>query len=182
MINAKMESFKRFFNQGIWGNEELNYLKNKGLISDTEIKEIALKPRTMTQDPRVGRLQYEYEIWDKTSPINGVSAEKFIKDAGLEHADEIVLVKLGNRIIEVSDVETLRINHNISLSAQAEDVAELYTMHLEEVRNTPYVDIEDVKTATIFMSELKKQDELIEMKQLLSDIKEILSEKLESGV
>ena len=58
MINAKMESFKRFFNQGIWGNEELNYLKNKGLISDTEIKEIALKPRTMTQDPRVGGLQY----------------------------------------------------------------------------------------------------------------------------
>lgn len=178
-VNMKIEGFKRFFNQGIWNKEDLEYLKNKGLISDKELKEITIKPRTMRQDPRVGNLRYEYELWDKKSSINGVDAERFIKDAGLEYAQEIVLVKLGNRIVEVSDVETLRINHNITTEAQPLEVAELYTMHLEEVKNTPQVNLEDINTAMTLMSDMKKEDELKEIKQLLVDIKNILSKQIE---
>lgn len=174
MNNMKIDSFRRFFNLGIWDKTDLEYLKSKGVIKDKDVKEITIKPRTLSNDPRVGGLQYEYEIWDKISPINGVEAKKFIVDSGLEHAEEIVLVKLGNRIIEVSDVETLRINHNINLSAQAEDVAELHTMHLEEVKNTPNISIEEINTATTYMSELKKQDELTGIKGLLIDIKDLL--------
>ena len=102
-----------------------------------------------------------------------------MKDAGLEYAEEIVLVKLGNRIVEVSDVETLRINHNINLDVDASQVAELYTMHLEDVKNTPQVNLEDINTAMTLMSDLKKEDELIEIKQLLMDIKNILTQNQE---
>ncbi len=176
-VNMKLESFKRFYNQGIWGEKELEYLKNKGMITSKELKELMIKPKTIRQDPRVGNLQYEYELWDKTSPINGVDADKFIKDAGLTNAEDIVLVKLGKRIVEVSDVETLRINHNITTEAQPLEVAELYTMHLEEVKNTPQINMEDVKTAMTFISDLKKEDELAEIKQLLVDIKNLLVNK-----
>ena len=176
-VNMKIEAFKRFVNQGIWGKEDLEYLKNKGLISDKELKDIMIKPRTMSQDPRVGNLEYTYELWDKSSPINGVDAEKFIRDAGLEYAEEIVLVKLGNRIVEVSDIETIRINQNITMDAQSEEVAELYTMHLQEQKDTPQVNVEEVNYAMTLMSDIKKEDELTEIKQLLVDIKNILSNK-----
>ena len=178
-VNMKIESFKRFFNEGIYNENDLEYLKNKEVITSKELKEIKVRPRTMRMDERTGNLQYEYELWDKTSPINGVDAEKFIKDAGLEYAEEIVLVKLGNRIVEVSDVETLRINHNINLDVDASQVAELYTMHLEDVKNTPQVNLEDINTAMTLMSDLKKEDELIEIKQLLIDIKNILTQNQE---
>ena len=166
-VNMKIESFKRFFNLGIYDENDLEYLKNKEVITSKELKEIKVRPRTMRMDARTGNLQYEYELWDKTSPINGVDAE------------EIVLVKLGNRIVEVSDVETLRINHNINLDVDASQVAELYTMHLEDVKNTPQVNLEDINTAMTLMSDLKKEDELIEIKQLLMDIKNILTQNQE---
>lgn len=172
--NMKVDSFKRFFNQGIWSVKEIEYLKAKGLITDAEMHEIINQPTTMSQDPRVNALQYEYEIWDKKSPINGVDAETVIRDSYLENAGDIVLIKLGNRVIEVSDIETLRSNHGITTDAQSEEVAELYATHLEEMKNTPQINMEDVKTAMTFMSDLKREHDIEEIKQLLTDIKTAL--------
>ena len=39
-VNMKIESFKRFFNLGIYDENDLEYLKNKEVITSKELKEI----------------------------------------------------------------------------------------------------------------------------------------------
>ena len=176
MRKMMMESYKRFLKKGIWTIDNIDYLLSTNKITDEEYEYITNDISTARTINNVDHgLDYMYEIWDKTSPVNGVPADEIIKSSGLRSDVDIILVKLGNNVIEVSDVETLRTNHNISLDATTEDIGREHVSVMTEIRDTPHVDIDEVNTASRMMHDYKTEETMSQMLGLLTDIKGLLT-------
>ena len=69
------------------------------------------------------------EIWDKQSPINGIEAEKVLKDASFRNSN-VILVIVDDKVTQMEIPATLRSIY--SLEGTDEEVAEAY---LEIVRD-----------------------------------------------
>jgi hypothetical protein len=49
------------------------------------------------------------EIWDKQSPINGVTAEAYLKSNPNMSDPTVLLVKTGSRVTRIESVDTMKI-------------------------------------------------------------------------
>lgn len=174
----KIEAYRNFYHKGIWDDSILEYLKDKKNITQEELNQIKIKPRSFIEDPRITKNEYTYEIWDKKTPINGMPADEYIKTMYLQNAKEIILFKIGDRVLEANDIDTLKINNNMRLNLGVEDVGELYAMKLNELKDAPMISFEELKTATEIYMSATQTDALNKIETLLTDIKTMLQERL----
>lgn len=175
-INNKIETFKKYYNQGIYNQETLEYLKSKNLLTEEEVRAILFQPKAVADD-RIVELEYDYEIWDKVTPVNGRDPQQFIEKMGLETAEEIGLFKLNDYVVEASDLKILQINSNMRANTTAEDIAEIHAKNLTKARNTPIINTEDTARAISILSDLQRVDEIKEIKALLVEILTAIKEK-----
>ncbi len=76
----------------------------------------------------------EYKIWDKKESINNVSAEEVLNSMPeLKNSDVILLIQ-NNRVTNIEDKDVLISNLNLDSNLSAEEVAEKYIQHLEELK------------------------------------------------
>ena len=175
--NMKLNAYKGFFRNGIWSINDIEYLKNKEIITEEEYNEITATPATYTMDTRIVKTPYRYEVWDKSTPINGVEASKVIEDMSLQNARDIILVMIGDRVIEVSDADVLRINNDISLDIDVNEVGEIYATKLEEERNAPQINLEEVQAGLRILSDVKQEDKVDNILAMLTEIRDLLRDR-----
>lgn len=175
--NMKIDAYRNFYHKGIWDDNILEYLKDKKIITKEELNQIKVKPRSFVDDPRIVKNEIVYEVWDKKTPVNGKSADQYIKDMYLQDAKEIILFKIGDRVLEANDIDTLKINNNMRLNLGVEDVGELYAMKLNELKDAPMISLEELKAATEIYISATQTDSLNKIETLLTDIKTMLQEK-----
>ena len=175
--NMKLNAYKGFFRNGIWSIDDIEYLKNKEIITEEEYNEITATPATYTMDTRIVKTPYTYKVWDKSTPINGVEASRVIEEMSLQNARDIILVMIGDRVIEVSDADVLRINNNISLDVDVNEVGEIYIAKLEEERNTPQINLEEVQSGFRILSEVKQEETMEEIRNMLKEIRDLLRDR-----
>lgn len=177
MHNAKLEAYKNFYNKGIWDTEILNNLKFSNFLSQEEYNSIVNQPKK-APDTRINSAPYIYEIWDKKTPINGVPAEEMLKDNTLKNASNVILIKSpnadDNNIVHVESVDVLKINNRLRSNLTATEVGEYQIDLLEEMRNTPQINYDELNTATEIYSKAIEQKQLSEIHNLLTDIKQLL--------
>ena len=76
----------------------------------------------------------EYKIWDKKESINNVSAEEVLNSMPeLKNSDVILLIQ-NNRVTNIEDKDVLISNLNLDSNLSAQEVAEKYIQHLEELK------------------------------------------------
>ena len=76
----------------------------------------------------------EYKIWDKKESINNVSAAEVLSSMPeLKNADVILLIQ-NNRVTNIEDKDVLISNLNLDSDLNAQEVAEKYIQHLEELK------------------------------------------------
>lgn len=76
----------------------------------------------------------EYKIWDKKESINNVGAEEVLNSMPeLKDADVILLIQ-NNRVTNIEDKDVLISNLNLDSNLNAQEVAEKYIQHLEELK------------------------------------------------
>ena len=147
------------------------------MVSAEEYKEIIDIPTTYLMDSRINKTPYTYKVWDKLTPINGVNADKVIEEMGLQNAKDIVLIMIGDRVIEVSDADVLRINNDISLDIDVNEVGEIYATKLEEERNAPQINLEEVQAGLRILSDVKQEDKVDNILAMLTEIRDLLRDR-----
>lgn len=66
------------------------------------------------------------EVWDKISPINGISAKEVIDSQRIGISEEIFLVFNGEKVEEIQSKNTISSNYNIDSNLSCEEVAQKY--------------------------------------------------------
>lgn len=88
------------------------------------------------------------EIWDKTSAINGVPAEKIVND--WKNVDEVVLIlDESGRVLEMNDPSILKSNLNLTEDETALEIGQAYLDFLtqqETKAQQEQVSIQDIQS------------------------------------
>lgn len=90
----------------------------------------------------------QVQIWDKVSPINGVSAEKIVNN--WKNVDEVVLIlDESNRVLEMNDPNILKSTLNLTEYKTALEIGQAYLDFLtqQEIKaKQEQVSIQDIQT------------------------------------
>ena len=167
MDNNLLNMYKKFYKSGIWTDAMLKTLEDQKILEKESIKDVQrVKKERSAEQPH----QLTAEIWDKTTPINGMDASKYMDDMNLDITQDIILLKIGSKVLYVVDVDTAKINHNLPLSMSAEDVAESLKNIYNEERNTDHISSEELRVGTKIYTDAVKNAELKTMTNLLKEI------------
>lgn len=176
----KINAFKGFYKKGIWNQDNLQYFLNKNVITQEEYDQIIKQPREGI-DLRVSNEPYYYEIWDRKSPINGRPAEEYLNDPFFKDT-AVILVKDPNAknkekdVVYVESSDQLRMNSRLRTTLTDDEVGDYYVEYLENLRNAPQVSYEEVNAGMEIYTRVVQTDQLSEIRDLLIDIKQLLSE------
>ena len=75
-----------------------------------------------------------YKIWDKKENINGISAEDVLKSMPELRTVDVILILQNGRVTNIENKDILIANLNLDINLSAEEVAERYIEHLEELK------------------------------------------------
>lgn len=102
-----------------------------------------------------------YKIWDKTSPINGVSAETILENRlDLRNEKEIFLIEDDyRRVTNIELVSIIKSNLQLDNSLTAEQTAEAYIKHIETVNENLNKDSNILEINNTDIESLKVQNE-----------------------
>lgn len=177
MNNMNINIYKHFYEKGVWDESFLHMLQSKGMISQTDLDFIKTKQLSVMDDTRFVKNYYNYEVWDKKTPINGVPAEQYIEENNLQYAKDIILFKKGGRVELAGDVEVLKTNNDIQFDLEAVEVGDLLTKKLNADLDKPEMDFETFRLGADVYQSVHTIDTLEQIKTLLMDIKQILLNK-----
>lgn len=102
------------------------------------------------------------EIWDKTSPINGYPAAKFLDERGQEFGEEdIILILDGDRVVNVEKPSTLKANLVLADTLTSMEIGQAYLTNLAE---------QETKAQTEQITTTKLQERLDDMSLVMADL------------
>lgn len=178
-INTKVYALGNYFKKGIYNEDMLRLLVKRNFITEEEFNEIisnsSISYMDVEKSAEIYDIPYEYEVWDKITPINGVPAHEVIKDLKMENAQEIILTKKLGRVLEINDIDTLKINYNLNPSAEAEEIAQTYANMRTTQENEPVINTEELKTAMTLFADVEQSNSLEEIKVKLNSIEMFMS-------
>lgn len=176
MQNNKIYIYEQFIKNGFWSPEMLGVLKDINHITNEEYIQILRKSRTIEKDSRVAEVSYEYEIWDRITPINGVPADEILKDISLRNSSSIFLVRnMNNGKVEfVESVDTIKGNEVLRRDLTAEEVAGFYVERLKEYKTAPQVNFEQLSMAQEIYTNIVNEEKTNTIMSLLTEINENL--------
>lgn len=180
-MNNKIEIFKRLFLNQSMSLMELEYLRDKGVITQDEFFTIAKTPR-IEPDERINKTYYNFMVWDKISDVKTeggtFSAKEFMFLNDLNPNKDYILFGMNGIVKEFASVDTLRNNNRIEADVPAYEVGKIITEMKNKELDQVQTFSEDLEMSIGLLQDVRRTDELQEIKLLLTDIKELLVKRL----
>jgi len=76
------------------------------------------------------RAKYKIEVWDKVSPINGISASKVLERADISEGNEIYLIYINNQLVYLQPHDPFQAG---LVPLTSENVLDIANQHIDQL-------------------------------------------------
>ena len=76
------------------------------------------------------RAKYKIEVWDKVSPINGISASKVLERADISEGNEIYLIYINNQLVYLQPHDPFQAG---LVPLTSENVLDIANRHIDQL-------------------------------------------------
>lgn len=174
MNNIKIETYKSFFQSGLYNKENLDFLEKIGEITKEEKAYIMKEVRTVTKQIEDAKEEFDYEIINtkaKAPIFSFESLDESLKVFNPHEKEEVFVIRdQAGEVREIQSAKTMRSNLKLKKGTTTEEVAEVYTQYKTEQANAPTISPEALRTSVMIIEEFKKNELLKEINENLKKI------------
>jgi len=105
-------------------------LKDMGVSKTLTEVETALSEVDTESIFNTERAKYKIEVWDKVSPINGISASKVLERADISEGSEIYLIYINNQLVYLQPHDPFQAG---LVPLTSENVLDIANRHIDQL-------------------------------------------------